>query len=273
MPLSLKKNQRRKFKMNREIKHNTSLGLQTPTKKQSGSVCEILFENEDFVAINKPAGLLTVPDREQKEISLKEILNNKYGKIFTVHRLDRDTSGVIVFAKNEAAHKYLSQLFEGREVQKFYLGLVNGSIPNKSGTIDASITEHSYIKGKMVVHRKGKQSVTDYEVLEDFGLFSWVKFQIHTGRTHQIRVHIQYIGHAIVCDEIYGDGNPVLLSSFKKKFHLSQKEEEERPILNRLALHSHQLIFKDANGNEISITAEPPKDLRALLNQLRKWKK
>ncbi|RTL58977.1 MAG: RluA family pseudouridine synthase [Sphingobacteriales bacterium] len=233
---------------------------------------EILFENDDLVVINKPAGLLTVPDREQKETSLKELLNNKYGRIFVVHRLDRDTSGAIVFAKNESTHKYLSQLFEGREVQKFYLGLINGSIPDKTGTIEAAIAEHPVIKGKMTVHRKGKNSITDYEVLEDFSLFSWVKFQIHTGRTHQIRVHMQHIGHSIVCDETYGDGNPVLLSSFKKKFHLSKNVEEEKPMLNRLALHSYQLNFNDADGKEVTVTAEPPKDLRALLNQLRKWK-
>ena len=238
----------------------------------SKTTIDIILETGDFVAINKPAGLLTVPDREQKEISLKQILKEKYGNIFVVHRLDRDTSGVIVFAKNEATHKYLSQLFEGREVQKFYLGLVIGSLPNNIGTIEAAITEHPVIKGKMVVHRKGKNSITDYEVLEDFGLYSWVKFQIHTGRTHQIRVHMQHIGNPIVCDETYGDGKPVLLSSFKKKYHLSIKDEEEKPILNRLALHSHQLIFKDVEEKEIIITAEPPKDLRALLNQLRKWK-
>ncbi|MGE5107111.1 MAG: RluA family pseudouridine synthase [Sphingobacteriales bacterium] len=234
---------------------------------------DIIFENDNFVAINKPAGLLTVPDREQKEISLKQILKAKYGNIFVVHRLDRDTSGVIVFAKNESLHKYLSQLFENREVQKFYTGLVNGILTNKSGTIEASIAEHPFVKGKMVVHRKGKSSITDYEVLEEFGLYSWVKFQIHTGRTHQIRVHMQHLGNPIVCDETYGDGKPVLLSSFKKKFNLSIKEEEERPLLNRLALHSYQLSFKDIDGREIVLTAEPPKDLRALLNQLRKWKK
>ena len=234
---------------------------------------DTIFENDDFVALNKPAGLLTVPDREQKENSLKQILNNKYGKIFVVHRLDRDTSGVILFAKNEATHKYLSQLFEGREVQKFYTGLVLGTLPNKSGTIEAAITEHPVVKGKMVIHRKGKNSITDYEVQEEFGLYSWVKFQLHTGRTHQIRLHMQHIGHPIVCDELYGDGKPVLLSSFKKKFNLSLKEEEERPLLSRLALHSYQLILKDAAGNEINLIAEPPKDLRALFNQLRKWKK
>lgn len=231
---------------------------------------DILFENDDFVAVNKPAGLLTVPDREQKEISLKAILNHKYGKIFVVHRLDRDTSGVIVFAKNETTHKYLSQLFEGREIQKFYLGFVNGTLPDKAGIIEAAIAPHPSIAGEMIVHRKGKASITDYEVLEDFGLYSWVKFQIHTGRTHQIRVHMKHIGHPIVCDAIYGDGTPVLLSSFKKKFNLSKKEEEEKPILNRLALHSYQLQFKDAAGKEVNIVAEPPKDLRALLNQLRK---
>ena len=231
---------------------------------------EIILENDNFVVLNKPAGLLTVPDREQKEISLKQILNNKYGKIFVVHRLDRDTSGVIIFAKNDATHKYLSQLFEGREVQKFYTGLVHGTLPNKSGTIEAAITEHPVVKGKMVIHRKGKNSITDYEVQEEFGLFSWVKFQLHTGRTHQIRLHMQHIGHPIVCDELYGDGKPILLSSIKRKYKLSQHDDEERPMLNRLALHSYRLKFTDADGKVIGLVAELPKDIRALLQQLKK---
>jgi 23S rRNA pseudouridine955/2504/2580 synthase/23S rRNA pseudouridine1911/1915/1917 synthase len=92
-----------------------------------------------------------------------------------------------------------------------------------------------------------------------------VQFQIHTGRTHQIRIHCQHIGHPIVCDEIYGDGSPVLLSSLKKNYNLAKTELEERPILNRVALHSHRLVFE---GYDIS--AEPPKDIRALLQQLRK---
>ncbi len=232
---------------------------------------DIIFENEQFVAVNKPSGLFSIPDRFGKEISLKDILKEKYGAIFTVHRLDKDTSGVIVFAKNETAHKQLSQLFEGRDVEKFYLGLVFGNLITPKGTVDMPIMEHPGKQSIMITHEKGKNSVTDYEVLENFRLYSWMQFQIHTGRTHQIRVHMKHIGHTIVCDDIYGDGKPVLLSSIKKRFKLSKDAEEERAILSRLALHSWKLKFT-LNNETFSLKAEPPKDLRALLQQLRKWK-
>ena len=234
---------------------------------------EIIFENENFVAINKPAGLLSIPDREGKEISLKNILKEKYGQIFTVHRLDRETSGLIVFAKNEAMHKYLSQLFEERAVEKIYSGIVTGTITEKKGSIDAPIAENSHKQGVMLIHKRGKQSLTDYVVLEEFGPYSFVQFQIHSGRTHQIRVHMQHIGHPVACDEVYGNGEPVLISSFKKKFRLSKSEETERPILSRLALHSRQLSFKDANDQTHNLEAPLPKDMSALLQQLRKWKR
>lgn len=230
---------------------------------------DIVFENGFFIAINKPSGLLSVPDRKQSEPSLKDMLLQKYGSIYTVHRLDKGTSGLIVFAKDEETHKTLSQLFEHREVEKYYLGLVNGTLSNPSGTIDAPIMMHPADNGTMIIHQKGKPSVTDYEVLENFRQFSWVRFQIHTGRTHQIRVHMKHIGHSIACDELYGDGKPVLLSSIKKKFKLSKHDEEERPILNRLGLHSWKLKF-GFNGETFELEAEPPKDLRALLQQLRK---
>ncbi len=231
---------------------------------------EIIFENDSFVAVNKPAGLLSIPDREQTQISLKDILVEKYGSIFTVHRLDKDTSGIIIFAKTEDAHKYFSQLFEERKIEKYYQGLVHGIPANKAGTIDAPIAEHGVQKGLYIVHRRGKPSVTDYEVIEQHKLFSLLKFQLHTGRTHQIRVHCQNIGHPLTCDELYGDGKPVLLSSIKKKFKLSRHDYEERPMLNRLALHSYRLKFTDADRKVIDLEAELPKDIRALLNQLSK---
>ena len=230
----------------------------------------IIAETENYVAINKPAGMLSIPDREQSQPSLKDMLLQKYGSIFTVHRLDRDTSGVIIFAKNEATHKYLSQLFEERKTEKYYAGIVHGMPMNITGTIDAPISEHPLQKGLMVVHRKGKPSVTDYEVMEAYKPYSLVQFQIHTGRTHQIRVHSKNIGHPIACDELYGDGKPILLSAIKKKFKLSKKEEEERPMLNRLALHSYRLKFTDTNGTEIELTAELPKEFRAIMQQLKK---
>ena len=214
--------------------------------------------------------MLSIPDRMQSEPSLKDLLIEKYGRIFTVHRLDRETSGIILFAKDEETHKFFSKKFEEREVEKYYMGLLYGTLTSLSGTIDTPIMEHPVFKGQMVVNRKGKPSVTDYEVVESLGKYSLVKFRLHTGRTHQIRVHAKDIGHPIACDPLYGDGKPILLSSIKKKYKLSKEQEEERPILNRVALHSYQLKFNDAKGESFDLTAELPKDIRALIQQLKK---
>ena len=143
---------------------------------------------------------------------------------------------------------------------------------HQSQTIDIGIMEHPAKNGTMVTNAKGKSSVTDYEVLENFRIYSWVKFQIHTGRTHQIRVHMKYIGHSIACDAVYGDGKPVLISSLKKNFNLAKKEDEEKPILDRLGLHSYQLQFQ-LQGETYSLEAEPPKDLRGFVAAIKKMEK
>ena len=234
----------------------------------------IIFENEDFIAVNKEPGMLTIPDRhDETQLSLYKLLTQKYGKIFIVHRLDRETSGLILFAKNEETHKYLSQLFEQRKIEKKYLGIVRGSMPAKSGAVNEPIAEHPYHKGEMIISKKGKPSLTDYEVLEDYGIYSLVQFDIHSGRTHQIRVHTKSLGHPIICDTVYGDGKPVLLSSFKKKYKLSQHDLEERPIINRVGLHSHSLILSDQHKEKHNIEAPLPKDMKALLQQLKKNRK
>jgi len=231
----------------------------------------ILFEDDHIVAINKPSGLLTIPDREGAA-GLRNLLQEKYGSLFTVHRLDKDTSGLVVFAKHEEAHKHLSQQFEARETRKIYNGLVIGKPSEQKGTINEPIAEHPTKKGVMTVFRKGKESITEYEVLESFRFFSWMQFRILTGRTHQIRVHMKHLGHPIVSDPVYGDGKPVFISQIKHNYKLSQAEEE-RPILNRLALHAFQLSFKGLNGTDYNLEAPLPKDLRAVLNQLSKWKR
>ena len=232
---------------------------------------DIIFENEKFIAVNKPSGLLTIPDRHNELInSLYKTLQLKYEKIFIVHRLDKETSGLILFAKDEATHKFLSQLFEQRNVEKYYQAIVTGSLQDKKGIIDEPIAEHPVHKGMMAVNKKGKPSVTEYEVLEEYGIYSLVKFKIQTGRTHQIRVHLKYIGHPVACDEMYGDAKPILLSSFKKKFKLSKHDDEERPLLSRLALHSYQLKFTDQDKILNDLKADLPKDMRALLQQLKK---
>lgn len=252
--------------MNEAAKINKGTGV---NNKVLAGVTTI-FENDYFIVLNKPAGVLSIPDRMQSEPSLKDMLIKKYGTIFTIHRLDRETSGIIIFAKNEATHKYFSKQFEERTVEKYYLGLVHGTMPEKTGSMDGAIMEHPVFKGQMVINQKGKPSLTSYEVVEELGKYSLVKFQIHTGRTHQIRVHCKNIGHPIACDPLYGDGQPVLLSSIKKKYKLSKHDLEERPMLNRVALHSCELKFKDEEGKDFDLVAELPKDIRALIQQLKK---
>lgn len=231
---------------------------------------EILLETDDLVAVNKPAGMLSIPDREQSEPSLKDHLLHRYGSIYTVHRLDKETSGVIVFAKNETSHRFLSLQFEARTTEKFYNGLVLGKVYEEEGVLDEPIGEHPSKKGMMTVVRKGKPSVTAFRCLQAFSLYSWMEFKILTGRTHQIRVHMKHYGHPIVCDPLYGDGKPVLLSSFKKKFKLGKDVLEEKPLLNRLALHARELRFADNRGKQLVLEAPLPKDLRATLQQLEK---
>lgn len=231
----------------------------------------IIAENDSLVVVNKPSGLLTIPDRFDAQLpSVKTRLQQQYGNIFVVHRIDRDTSGILLFAKNEDAHKYYSAAFEERTIVKKYLGLVHGSPLQSSGTINKPIAHHPVQKGKMVVHRSGKPSVTHYRVMQNFGLYSLVEWQIETGRTHQIRVHMQDLGHPIVCDELYGTPEPIFLSRIKRKFKLSKNEEAERPMLNRLALHAFSLDFTSQENRQIHLEAPLFKDMQATLTQLGK---
>ena len=229
---------------------------------------DIIQQNDHFIVINKPSGLLSVPDRTQSEPSLKDLLRQRYDEVYTVHRLDKATSGLIVFARNVETHKTLSKLFETREVEKYYLGLIEGNLIPESGLVETGIMEHP-AGGRMMNHAKGKPSKTAYQSEETFKGYSLVRFRIYTGRTHQIRVHCQYLGHSIVGDPVYGEGKPLLLSAIKKKFNLSKKELEERPMMGRLALHAHQIKFQ-LEGVDYDFEAPLSKDMQATLTQLRK---
>lgn len=234
---------------------------------------DTLYEDEDILIVNKPAGMLVVPDRFNAALpSLNKTMEKKAGqKVWVVHRLDRDTSGVLCFAKNEVAHRYLSILFQERDVNKYYAGLVTGIVVPDNGRIENFIAEHPANNGKMIVARKGKIAVTDYKVAEQWPLYALMQFQIHTGRTHQIRVHMQSIGHPLVCDPLYGDGKPFMLSDIKRKYRMSEKDEEERPLLSRLALHAYKLEFYKEDGTAVVAEAPLPKDMAACVKQLNKW--
>jgi 23S rRNA pseudouridine955/2504/2580 synthase/23S rRNA pseudouridine1911/1915/1917 synthase len=233
----------------------------------------VLHEDAAVLAVDKPAGLLTIPDRHDPLLpNLHKMLEARRSeRLWVVHRLDRETSGVVLFARTDESHRQLSQLFQEGALGKFYVGLVNGRVEPEAGSIDAPIAEHPTVRGKMVVNRRGKPSLTDYRVVEQWPLFALVQFQLHTGRTHQLRVHMGYLGHPFVADSVYGNGKPFLLSSIKRGFTLSGKDEEERPLLSRVALHAYRVVVPREDGTMLDIEATLPKDITACVNQLRKW--
>lgn len=236
---------------------------------------EIIFENDDLIAFNKPTGLLSIPDRFDATIpNLYHLACAKFGKLMVIHRLDKDTSGIICFAKNEDAHRFFNQLFENREVEKYYLAIVMGRMPKEKGSIIEPIAENTLHRGTMLVNKRGKFAHTDYEALQVWKAYSLVRLQLHTGRTHQIRVHLKFMGFPIVADPIYNEDSAIKISTIKKHFKLPKKtvdEVEERPLLNRLALHASMLKMKDEKGNEVIIEAPLPKDMSVTVKQLDKW--
>jgi 23S rRNA pseudouridine955/2504/2580 synthase/23S rRNA pseudouridine1911/1915/1917 synthase len=219
--------------------------------------------------------LLTIPDRFAPEKpNLYHILQQHIGEIFVVHRLDKETSGILVFAKNEAAHKELSRQFQERTTEKIYYALLDGTLHQEEGVIEKAIAPHPAHPDRMVVAKKGKASITHYKVVELFKNFTLVEANIKTGRTHQIRVHFQSIGYPLAVDVLYGRREAFLLSDVKlKKFRLG-KEEEERPMMSRSSLHAAKLTFQHpSSGEPMTFEAPLPKDFSAVLNQLRKWGK
>lgn len=236
---------------------------------------DILYEDDYLVMINKPAGLLTLPDRFKPDrFNLLGWLAEQYGKIWTVHRLDKDTSGVICFAKDEETHRQLSIKFEQRDVEKTYHLIVQGKVSPSEGTIDKGIGNHPTISGRKVISNKGKKAVTLYKTLESFKAFSYLEANILTGRTHQIRVHFQAIGFPLAIDPVYGGREAFYLSEIKGKSYRKGKFEDERPLMSRQTLHAYSLQLEHPATTEmLTVTAPLPKDFKAMLNQLQKWGK
>jgi 23S rRNA pseudouridine1911/1915/1917 synthase len=235
----------------------------------------ILFEDDYLMVVEKPASLLSIPDRfhPDKE-NVLDLLRVGREEVFTVHRLDRETSGIMVFAKTREAHRELSLQFEKRAVVKKYLAVVLGRVMEDEGKIDLSIGESATHPGKMEIKGRGKPSLTYYKVLERFKGFTFVEADIQTGRTHQIRVHFAAIGHPLAVDPLYGGNEGFYISALKgRKFKLG-KFEEERPLTARVTLHAHALAFKHpVTGEAMQFESVWPKDFAAVVNQLRKWAK
>ena len=230
---------------------------------------KVLYEDDDLVVLNKPAGLAMHPGAGRSHGTLANRLLGHYpemagiggeGRPGIVHRLDLDTTGVVVAARTDAAYIGLSAAFAERNVKKRYLAVCFGLMSPQSGTIDAAIGRHRSRRTEMAVRSDGRQARTDYATLETASAASLVELDLMTGRTHQIRVHLKYAGHPLVGDPVYGEARwkampPVL-----------------RPVLRdfpRPALHAWKLAFAHPqSGENLEFTAMPPDDLAELWTRL-----
>ncbi|HZV13273.1 MAG TPA: RluA family pseudouridine synthase [Candidatus Kapabacteria bacterium] len=234
---------------------------------------DILFEDESIVAVNKPPGLLSIPDRFDEELpSLSKLLEEKYGDIFVVHRLDRETSGVIVFAKNAESHRLLNIQFESRRTKKKYIAILEGRLEKDHDTIFLPIAPHRKLQGRMCIDEKnGKEAQTEYTVVKRFGHFTEVEILLHTGRQHQIRVHFAAIGYPLLVDKVYGNREEFFLSSIKRNY---KTVGGEKPLIARLTLHALEMVLTHPLTQELlQIVAPMPKDMTSLIKQLEKWDK
>jgi len=226
----------------------------------------IVFENDDFVLVNKPCGIATLDDRAS-ETNLLQMAREVYEDIQACHRLDKETSGTLAFAKNPEAYRHLAMQFERRKVNKIYHAICDGVVDFKDKLFDAGITTLN--KGIVRIDKKdGKPAQTLFNTLEVYRQHTLVEARPITGRMHQIRIHLSFQKSPITGDETYG-GKPLYLSSLKRKFNL-KKESEEQPIMERVALHARALEFSLMNDERINVESPYPKDLDVSIKQLRK---
>jgi RluA family pseudouridine synthase len=228
----------------------------------------IIFENERFIAVNKAPGISVGGDRwdESKE-RLDRLLERdlKLPKIYTVHRIDRETSGLVVFARDRETHRRLSLAFEQRHVEKRYVAIVHGRPAWKETTCDLALVPNGNKKHMTIIDKyRGKESFTSFICIISAGNYSVLEARPQTGRIHQIRVHAAALGHPVVCDGLYGKETPVKLSSFKRSWR--GDPNEEKPLLSRLGLHAQSLALSDTQ----TLTAPLPRDMASLIKQIEK---
>lgn len=249
---------------------------------------DVLYEDDDLLVINKPAGLLVIPDRwdpskptvvklARAYLQARAVASGKASpeapRVWVVHRLDRDTSGVLVLGKSDRSHAALSRQFERGEVQKTYLALVSGEGIRAAGIIRLPIGPHPHRPGVMAVRRRaGKSATTRYSVYARFRGYTLLDVRPQTGRSHQIRVHLQAIGHPLAIDPLYGSDEPLLLSALKPSYR-PKAGLEERPLMARLTLHAQALELRHpTHGGACTWVAPLPKDFAAVLRNLRRYR-
>ena len=198
-----------------------------PSKFKSENIpLDIVYEDKDLVIINKPSGMVVHPASGNYENTLVNALIYRYNLDDTnvrsgiAHRIDKDTSGLVIVAKNDKTLELLTDMFKNKEIKKTYVAIVDGVINNKSATINAPITRDVKDRKKMMVGKDGKNSITHFYVIKTFKNNTYISLNLETGRTHQIRVHMAYIGHPVTNDKVYGKEN----TSFGQYLHASKLE-------------------------------------------------
>ncbi len=249
-----------------------TLPAPTPAEAQPEDIpLDIVHEDEDIVVINKPQGMVVHPAAGNESGTLvNALLHHCKGTLSgiggverpgIVHRIDKDTSGLLVVAKNDAAHRHLADQLKTHAVSRIYMALVLGNLREDTGTVNAPIGRHATDRKRMAITRRtgeGREAITHWRVLERFGAFTLVECRLETGRTHQIRVHLSSIGHPLLGDPVYGGSGT--------KF-----EATHRALIHGQCLHAHTLhLTHPRTGTACCFTADPPQDFTTLLDILRK---
>lgn len=228
---------------------------------------DIVYEDKDIIVINKPSGMVVHPAPGNESGTLvnallyhcKGTLSGINGVIRPgiVHRIDKDTSGLLVVAKNDESHVFLSSLLKDHGIKRVYHAILTGHLKENKGTVNAPIARHPTDRKKMAIVQGGREAITHYEVIEEYLSFTYAKMELETGRTHQIRVHMSYIGHPIIGDEVYGGG--------KTPF-----EKANNKLLNGQILHAKTLSFPHPRTKQtVTFECDLPDNFKELLKRLK----
>jgi 23S rRNA pseudouridine1911/1915/1917 synthase len=251
-------------------------------KQDPGSIpLHVLLEDDAILVLDKQPGVVVHPVGKSRFNTITNALHARYRDMEDptkdvvpklVHRLDKGTSGVLLVAKTARARVELGRQFEDREVEKEYLALAMGSPRGDGGTVDLPIVPEERVvpgkpKMKTVPHGEGPVTRTDWRVEERFASHALIRFTLHTGRTHQIRVHAAALGHPLLCDDQYGDGKALYPSTAAGA---DAPERGEAPLLDRVALHSARLVFTHpVTGKRTTVEAPLPEDMERAVEALR----